>query len=67
MVAEFYLTLDAIKNGNLTWKQVRRLAAAGNGIGAHDVHHVQLAALGPGRARASTATRSCGSCGATAS
>ena len=50
MVAEFYLTLDAIKNGNLTWKEVRRLAAAGNGIGAHDVHHVQLAALGPGSA-----------------
>jgi peptidoglycan/xylan/chitin deacetylase (PgdA/CDA1 family) len=56
MVAEFYLTLDAIKNGNLTWKEVRRLAAAGNGIGAHDVHHVQLAALGPGRAKASAAT-----------
>ncbi len=56
MVAEFYLTLDAIKNGNLTWKEVRRLAAAGNGIGAHDVHHVQLAGLGPGRAEASAAT-----------
>ena len=56
MVAEFYLTLDAIKHGNLTWKEVRRLAAAGNGIGAHDVHHVQLAALGPGRTRASPAT-----------
>ena len=49
MVAEFYLTLDAIKHGNLTWKEVRRLAAAGNGIGAHDVHHFQLTALGPGR------------------
>ena len=49
MVAEFYLTLDAIKHGNLTWTEVRRLAAAGNGIGAHDVHHVQLTALGPGR------------------
>ncbi len=45
MVAEFYLTLDAIKHGNLTWSQVRRLARAGNGIGAHDVHHVQLAAI----------------------
>jgi peptidoglycan/xylan/chitin deacetylase (PgdA/CDA1 family) len=56
MVAEFYLTLDAIKHGNLTWREVRRLAAAGNGIGAHDVHHVQLAALGPGRTRASTTT-----------
>jgi len=56
MVAEFYLTLDAIKHGNLTWREVRRLAAAGNGIGAHDVHHVQLAGLGPGRAKASAAT-----------
>ena len=45
MVAEFYLTLDAIKHGNLTWAQVRRLARAGNGIGAHDVHHVQLAGI----------------------
>ena len=45
MVAEFYLTLDAIKHGNLTWAQVRRLARAGNGIGAHDVHHVQLAGM----------------------
>ena len=45
MVAEFYLTLDAIKHGNLTWGQVRRLARAGNGIGAHDVHHVQLAGI----------------------
>jgi peptidoglycan/xylan/chitin deacetylase (PgdA/CDA1 family) len=53
MVAEFYLTLDAIKNGNLTWTEVRRLAAAGNGIGAHDVHHVQLTAFGPGRKPAS--------------
>ena len=49
MVAEFYLTLDAIEHGNLTWDEVRRLAAAGNGIGAHDVHHFQLTALGPGR------------------
>ena len=31
MVAEFYLTLDAIKHGNVTWDGVRRLAAAGNG------------------------------------
>jgi peptidoglycan/xylan/chitin deacetylase (PgdA/CDA1 family) len=56
MVAEFYLTLDAIAHGNLTWKQVRRLAAAGNGIGAHDVHHVQLAAFGDGRKAISKAT-----------
>ena len=53
MVAEFYLTLDAIAEGDLTWGDVRRLAAAGNGIGAHDVHHVQLTALGHGRAGAS--------------
>jgi peptidoglycan/xylan/chitin deacetylase (PgdA/CDA1 family) len=56
MVAEFYLTLDAIKFGNLTWKEARRLAAAGNAIGAHDVHHVQLAALGADRPPASEAT-----------
>ena len=48
MVAEFYLTLDAVKFGNLTWKEARRLVAAGNGIGAHDVHHVQLTAFGNG-------------------
>ena len=54
-VAEFYLTLDAIKHGNLTWSDVRRLAAAGNGIGAHDVHHVQLTSLGYGRRSASPA------------
>jgi len=56
MVAEFYLTLDAIEHGNLTWPEVRRLAAAGNGVGAHDVHHVQLAGLGSGRASAPAAT-----------
>ncbi len=49
MVAEFYLTLDAIKHGNVTWDGVRRLAAAGNGIGAHNIRHFQLTALGPGR------------------
>jgi peptidoglycan/xylan/chitin deacetylase (PgdA/CDA1 family) len=56
MVAEFYLTLDAIKNGNLTWPQVRRLIGAGNGVGAHDVHHVQLAAFHNGHPDASPAT-----------
>ncbi len=56
MVAEFYLTLDAIKNGNLTWTEVRRLARAGNGIGAHDVHHYQLTAFGDGRAPVPEAT-----------
>ena len=55
MVAEFYLTLDAIRSGAITWREVRMLAAAGNGIGAHDVHHVQLAGLGSGRPAASPA------------
>ena len=56
MVAEFYLTLDAIEHGNLTWAQVRRLAKFGNGIGAHDVNHVQLTAFRNGRAPESRAT-----------
>ena len=59
MVAEFYLTLDAIEHGNLTWTQVRRLARYGNGIGAHDVHHVQLTAFRNGRA-AGVERRRCG-------
>jgi peptidoglycan/xylan/chitin deacetylase (PgdA/CDA1 family) len=46
MVAEFYLTLDAIRTQSITWRQVKALADAGMGIGAHDVHHVVLA--GPG-------------------
>jgi peptidoglycan/xylan/chitin deacetylase (PgdA/CDA1 family) len=56
MVAEFYLTLDAVKFGNLTWKEARRLVAAGDGVGAHDVHHVQLTAFGNGHPSASVAT-----------
>ena len=56
MVAELYVTLDAIADGRLTWAGVRQLADAGMGIGAHDVHHVQLTALGGGRAPASVAT-----------
>ena len=56
MVAEFYLTLDAVKFGNLTWKEARRLVAAGNGIGAHDVHHFQLTAFGNGHPTRSEAT-----------
>src|SRR3954468_656729 len=55
MVAEFYLTLAAIEHGNLTWDEVRQLAAAGNGIGAHDVHHVQLTAFGTDRKPATAA------------
>lgn len=54
MVAEFYVTLDAIRVGALRWSDVKRLAAEGNGIGAHDVHHVQLAGV-PGRRPASRA------------
>lgn len=56
MVAEFYLTLDAIENGNVTWAGMRRLAATGNGIGAHDVHHVQLAGLEGGHGSKPAAT-----------
>lgn len=56
MVAEFYLTLDAITRGTIAWAQVRQLAEAGMGIGCHDVHHVQLAELGPGRPPATPAT-----------
>jgi peptidoglycan/xylan/chitin deacetylase (PgdA/CDA1 family) len=55
MVAEFYLTLDAIANENISWREVRALARAGNGIGAHDVHHIQLANLGHGMPDASSA------------
>ena len=56
MVAEFYLTLTAVSDGRITWPEVQTLAAAGEGIGAHDVHHVQLAELGDGRPDASPAT-----------
>jgi peptidoglycan/xylan/chitin deacetylase (PgdA/CDA1 family) len=56
MVAEFYVTLAAIADGNITWSEVRTLARAGEGIGAHDIHHVQLAELGAGRPDASPAT-----------
>jgi peptidoglycan/xylan/chitin deacetylase (PgdA/CDA1 family) len=56
MVAEFYLTLSAIADGNISWPEVQTLAAAGDGIGAHDVHHVQLAELGQGRPDASPAS-----------
>jgi peptidoglycan/xylan/chitin deacetylase (PgdA/CDA1 family) len=55
MIAEFYLTLDAIRWGAITWAEVRALAAAGNGIGAHDVHHIQLTRRGTGRPPASAA------------
>ncbi len=55
MVAEFYVTLDAIARKHITWDEVRALAAAGNGIGGHDVHHIQLAMLGATHPPASAA------------
>jgi len=39
--AEFYVTLDHI-GSSITWDQLRQMAAAGMGIGAHDVNHFQL-------------------------
>ena len=56
MVAEFYTTVDRVGPDAITWDDLRTLAAAGNGIGAHDVHHVQLTDRGPGRPPASPAT-----------
>jgi len=56
MVAEFYLTLTAIADGNISWPEVQALSTAGEGIGAHDVHHVQLAELGGSKPDASPAT-----------
>jgi peptidoglycan/xylan/chitin deacetylase (PgdA/CDA1 family) len=56
MRAEFYLTLAAIADGNISWAEVQALADAGEGIGAHDVHHVQLAELGAGKPDAAPAT-----------
>ena len=34
MVAEFYLTLDAIKADAIDWSDIRQLVAAGHGIGS---------------------------------
>lgn len=56
MVAEFYVTLQAIARHEISWSDVRILAANGMGIGGHDVHHVQLAMLGPNRAPADATT-----------
>jgi peptidoglycan/xylan/chitin deacetylase (PgdA/CDA1 family) len=50
MVAEFYVTAERISEGYITWDQLREMAAAGMGIGAHDLAHFQLAGFGPGRA-----------------
>ncbi len=45
MVAEFYVTLQSLPSGGMTWRELRELAAAGMGIGAHGLHHRQLAGL----------------------
>ena len=45
MVAEFYVVIDNIGQG-VTWDDVKAMAKAGMGIGAHDVHHVQLTGFG---------------------
>jgi peptidoglycan/xylan/chitin deacetylase (PgdA/CDA1 family) len=52
MVAEFYVVVQNVARA-LTWDELRTLADAGNGIGAHGVHHVQLTALGTGQPPAS--------------
>jgi poly-beta-1,6-N-acetyl-D-glucosamine N-deacetylase len=39
--AEFYVSLDNI-GSSISWDQLREMAAAGMGIGAHDVNHFQL-------------------------
>lgn len=46
MVAQFYVTMQSIPSGGMTWRELRRLAAAGMGIGAHGLHHVQLTGRG---------------------
>jgi peptidoglycan/xylan/chitin deacetylase (PgdA/CDA1 family) len=56
MVAEFYVTLDAIAGHAISWADVKTLAANGMGIGAHDVHHRQLTMLGGTRKPATSAT-----------
>ena len=43
------------RDWDVSWAEIRTLARAGDGIGAHDVHHVQLANRGPGRPDASAA------------
>ncbi|HYN50699.1 MAG TPA: polysaccharide deacetylase family protein, partial [Thermoleophilaceae bacterium] len=41
LTAEFYVTLEHI-GSSISWDQLRQMAAAGMGIGAHDVNHFQL-------------------------
>jgi peptidoglycan/xylan/chitin deacetylase (PgdA/CDA1 family) len=45
MVAEFYVVIANVGR-SISWDDVRTLAKAGMGIGAHDVQHVQLAGGG---------------------
>ena len=52
-VAEFYVVVQNVGR-SISWADVKALAAAGNGIGAHDVHHVQLAGGGVTAASAAT-------------
>jgi peptidoglycan/xylan/chitin deacetylase (PgdA/CDA1 family) len=53
MIAEFYVVVQNVGR-SISWSDVKALAAAGNGIGAHDVHHVQLAGGGVTAASAAT-------------
>lgn len=52
-VAEFYVVVQNVGR-SISWADVKALAAAGNGIGAHDVVHVQLAGGGVTTASAAT-------------
>ena len=49
MVAQFYVTLQSLKSGGMSWPELRALAAAGNGIGSHGLRHRQLAGAGARR------------------
>lgn len=49
MIAEFYVTLAALKSGGMSWPELRAIVAAGNGIGAHGLHHWQLTGFGGSR------------------
>jgi len=50
MIAQFYVTLQSLKSGGMSWPELRALAAAGNGIGSHGLRHRQLAGFGTSRA-----------------
>jgi Polysaccharide deacetylase len=55
MIAEFYISTTLMNDRNFGWGDVRDFAAAGMGIGAHDIHHVQLTERGAGIPPASVA------------